>query len=100
MVKTEKEILVEEETKDKKGFENLTNDSFEKSSSLKGILSLIIGNNIKQPLSYNPLEGFTRLSEVEYTYLKKSTHFLIYQKLMTMKSLIFFIKFNIGEEVL
>lgn len=63
---------MEEETKDKKGFENLTNDSFEKSSSLKGILSLIIGKNIRQPLSYNPLEGFTRLSEVEYTYLKKN----------------------------
>ena len=31
----------------KKGFEDLTNDSFEKSLSLKEILSLVTGDNIK-----------------------------------------------------
>jgi len=58
-----------------RGFEDLNNDSFEKSSSLKGILSLVTGNNIKQPLNYNPLEGFTKLSEVEYYLLKKINTF-------------------------
>ncbi|MDC1030933.1 hypothetical protein OAR08_00825 [Flavobacteriaceae bacterium] len=59
----------------KKGFENLTNDSFEKSSSLKGIITLVTGNNIKKPLNYNPLEGFTRLSEVEYYLFEKINSF-------------------------
>ena len=59
----------------KRGFEDLTNDSFEKSSSLKGILSLVTGNNIKQPLNYNPLEGFTKLSDVEYYLFKKINTF-------------------------
>jgi hypothetical protein len=59
----------------KQGFEDLTNDSFEKNSSLKGILSLVTGNNIKQPLNFNPLEGFTRLSEVEFFLFKKINSF-------------------------
>jgi hypothetical protein len=58
-----------------RGFEDLNNDSFEKSSSLKGILSLVTGNNIKQPLNYNPLEGFTKLSDVEYYLFKKISTF-------------------------
>ena len=62
----------------KRGFEDLTNDSFEKSSSLIGILTLVTGkgnNPIKHPLNYNPLEGFTRFSEVEYYLFKKINTF-------------------------
>jgi hypothetical protein len=56
----------------KRGFEDLTNDLIENSTS-KGIITLVTGkgnNPIKQPLSYNPLEDFKKLSEVE-TYLFK-----------------------------
>ena len=56
----------------KRGFEDLTNDLIENSTS-KGIITSVTGkgnNPIKQPLSYNPLEDFKKLSDVE-TYLFK-----------------------------
>lgn len=57
-----------------RGFEDLTNDIIEDISSVKTIITLVTckGNNpIKNPLNYNQLEGFTRLSEVEYYLFKK-----------------------------
>lgn len=62
----------------KRGFEDLTNDIIEDISSVKTIITLITGkgnNPIKHPLNYNPLEGFTRLSEVEYYLFNKINSF-------------------------
>ena len=62
----------------KKGLQDLPNNLIENNSSIKGIVTLVTGKGkkpIKQPLSYNPLEGFKTLREVESYLLKKIESF-------------------------
>ena len=62
----------------KKGLEDLSNNLIENSPSIKGIVTLVTGKGkkpIKQPLSYNPLEGFKTLREVESYLFNKIKSF-------------------------
>ena len=62
----------------KKGLQDLPNNLIENNSSIKGIVTLVTGKGkkpIKQPLSYNPLEGFKTLREVESYLFKKIESF-------------------------
>ena len=62
----------------KKGLQDLPNNLIENNSSIKGIVTLVTGKGkkpIKHPLSYNPLEGFKTLREVESYLFKKIKSF-------------------------